>query len=201
MDKEQILTLLNLSFIADKMNIILMNPGGVGKTHLAIALGVAAFQGGYTCYLTMFQNIIQTFRKVQEQNRLLRKLQSFNKPHALIVDEMGYLSLDRNDANLFFQLVSNRYECGSIILTSNKTYFDWGTLFPDEGIAAAILDRLLHYSKTIKISGQSYRLATKKRWDYLITYEKFNQNWGILNSVFWEIQIMFDTLIQESGWF
>lgn len=187
MDKEQILTLFKLSFIADKMNIILMGHGSVGKTHVAITLGVAACQGGYTCYLTKFQNIIETLRKVQEQNRLRRKLQSFNKPHVLIVDEMGYLPLDRNDANLFFQLVSNRYESGSIILTSNKTYLDWGMLFPDEGIAVANLDRLFPYSKTIKINGQSYRLAMKKRWDYLRTDEKFNQNW--------EIKIPFDTLI------
>ncbi len=77
--------------------------------------------------------------------------------HIRLTDEMGYLPLDRNDTNLFFPLVSNRYESGSIILTSNKSYLDWGTLFPDEGIAAAILDRLLHYSKTVKITGQSYR--------------------------------------------
>jgi DNA replication protein DnaC len=81
----------------------------------------------------------------------------------LIIDELGYLPLSRTDANLFFQLVSTRYENGSTILTSNKSYIEWGDFFPDEGIASAILDRLLHYSKTIKIEGQSYRLAMKKK--------------------------------------
>ena len=81
----------------------------------------------------------------------------------LVIDEMGYIPLNRNDANLFFQLVSARYENGPMILTSNKTYLEWGELFPDEGIAAAVLDRLLHYSKTIKIQGQSYRLAMKRK--------------------------------------
>jgi len=162
-DRETVLSLFGLSFVRDKENIILIGPSGVGKTHLAIALGVAACQGGYTCYFSTFQNLIETLRKAEEQNRLRRKLLTYDKPHVLIIDEMGYLPLNRNDANLFFQLVSSRYENGSIILTSNKSYIDWGELFPDEGIASAILDRLLHYSKTIKINGQSYRLAMKKK--------------------------------------
>ncbi len=162
-DKEAVLGLFNLSFISDKANVILIGPSGVGKTHLAISLGVAACQNGYTCYFSTFQNLLENLRKAEEQNRLRRKLQTYNKPHVLIIDELGYLPMNRNDANLFFQLVSNRYESGSIILTSNKTYLDWGNLFPDEGIASAILDRLLHYSKTIKVQGQSFRLAMKKK--------------------------------------
>ena len=163
LDKESALHLFGLSFIEDKSNVILIGPSGTGKTHLAISLAIAACQGGYTAYFTTFHNLIETLRKADQQNRLRRKLQIFNKPHVLVIDELGYLPLDRYDANLFFQLVSNRYESGSIILTSNKSYLEWDKLFPDECIAAAILDRLLHYSKTIKIQGQSYRLAMKRK--------------------------------------
>jgi DNA replication protein DnaC len=106
---------------------------------------------------------MENLRKAEEQNRLRRKLLTYNKPHVLIIDELGYLPLSRVDANLFFQLVSTRYENGPTILTSNKSYIEWNDFFPDEGIASAILDRLLHYSKTIKIHGQSYRLAMKKK--------------------------------------
>jgi DNA replication protein DnaC len=163
LNKEMILNLFGLSFIQEKENVIFIGPSGVGKTHLAISLGVAVCQGGYTCYFTTFQNLLESLRKAQEQNRLKRQLLSYSKPHVLVIDEMGYIPLNRNDANLFFQLVSARYENGPMILTSNKTYLEWGELFPDEGIAAAVLDRLLHYSKTIKIQGQSYRLAMKRK--------------------------------------
>jgi DNA replication protein DnaC len=163
MDKEAVMSLFALKFIEEKANVILIGPSGVGKTHLAISLGVAACQGGYTSYFISFQNLLENLRKAEEQNRLRRKLLTYNKPHVLVIDELGYLPLNRNDANLFFQLVSTRYENGSIILTSNKSYIDWGSLFPDEGIASAVLDRLLHYSKTLKIQGQSYRLAMKRK--------------------------------------
>jgi DNA replication protein DnaC len=163
LDKEGVLSLLNLSFVRDKSNIILIGPSGVGKTHLSIALGFAACQGGYTAYFTTFQQMMENLRKADEQHRLQRKLKTYSKPHVLIIDELGYLPMDREDANLFFQLVSSRYEKGPVILTSNKSYIDWGEMFPDEGIAAAILDRLLHYSQTIKIKGDSYRLAMKRK--------------------------------------
>ena len=163
LDKESVLSLFSLAFVQDKSNIVFIGPSGVGKTHLAIALGVAACQGGYTAYFTTFQTLLENLRKAEEQNRLRRKLQSYSKPHVLVIDELGFLPLNRSDANLFFQLVSTRYEAGSMILTSNKSYIDWGQLFPDEGIAAAVLDRLLHYSKTIKVEGASYRLAMKKK--------------------------------------
>lgn len=163
LDKEAVLSLFSLAFVREKNNILFIGPSGVGKTHLAISLGIAACQGGYTAYFTTFQTLLENLRKAREQHRLRRKLQSYNKPHVLIIDELGYLPMDREDANVFFQLVSTRYETGSIVLTSNKSYIDWGTVFPDEGIAAAVLDRLLHYSRTIKINGESYRLAMKKK--------------------------------------
>lgn len=163
LDKESVLSLFGLSFVSEKENLILIGSSGVGKTHLAIALGVSACQNGYTSYFTSFQMLMENLRRAAESNRLGRKLLTYCKPHLLIVDELGYLPMNHHDANLLFQLVSARYERGSIILTSNKTYLDWGDFFPDEGIAAAILDRLLHYSKTIKIPGPSYRLAMKRK--------------------------------------
>lgn len=163
LDREAVLSLFGLSCISEKENIIFLGPSGVGKTHLAISLGVSACQNGYTCYFTGFQTLMENLRRAAEGNRLRRKLLTYCKPHVLIIDELGYLPMDHHDANLLFQLVSARYERGSIILTSNKTYLEWGDFFPDEGIAAAILDRLLHYSKTIKINGQSYRLAMKRK--------------------------------------
>lgn len=163
LDKEAVLSLFGLSFVSEKENVILIGPSGVGKTHLAIALGVSACQNGYTSYFTSFQMLMENLRRAAESNRLRRKLLTYCKPHVLVIDELGYLPMDHHDANLLFQLVSARYEKGSIILTSNKTYLEWGNFFPDEGIAAAILDRLLHYSKTIKITGQSYRLAMKRK--------------------------------------
>lgn len=163
LDKEAVLSLFTLSFIREKENIVFIGPSGVGKTHLAIALGVSACQNGFTCYFQSFQPLMEHLRKAEEGHRLRRKLMTFSKPHVLIIDELGYLPLDHRDANLFFQLVSARYEKGPVILTTNKTYLEWGDFFPDEGIAAAILDRLLHHSKTVKIQGQSYRLAMKKK--------------------------------------
>lgn len=163
LDKKRVLNLFSLKFIQEKGNIILLGPPGVGKTHIAISLGITACQNGYTCYFMSFQDLIMDLRKAYEQGRLKRKIQTLNKPHLLIIDEMGYLPLNLEEANLFFQLVASRYIKGSIILTSNRSYGEWGDVFPEESIAAAILDRLLESSTTIKITGDSYRIRQKKK--------------------------------------
>ena len=143
--------------------MIFIGPPGVGKSHLAIALRIAACQNGYSTYFTTFQNMIEDLRTAYKQNRLRRKLLTYSKPRLLIIDEMGYLPLGMEEANLFFQLVSVRYIRGSIILTSNKSYGEWGEIFTQESIAAAILDRLLESSQTIRINGESYRIKQKKK--------------------------------------
>lgn len=163
LDKERVLSLHSLKFIHEKGNVILIGPPGVGKTHIAISLGVTACQNGFTSYFITFQELIEELRKAESQARLKRKLMSYTKPHLLIIDEMGYLPLSLEDANLFFQLVANRYLHGSIILTSNRPYSEWRDVFPEEAIAAAILDRLLENASTLRITGDSYRIKQKKK--------------------------------------
>jgi DNA replication protein DnaC len=163
LDKDRVLGLFSLKFIRENGNVIFIGPPGVGKTHMAVSLGMSACQNGFTGYFITFQELIEILKKAHEQGRLKKKLQTLSKPHVLIIDELGYLPLKIEEANLFFQLVSSRYRKGSIILTSNRSYADWADLFPVESIATAILDRLLESSSTIKISGDSYRLKLKKK--------------------------------------
>jgi DNA replication protein DnaC len=163
LDKERVLNLFSMKFLKENGNVIFIGPPGVGKTHLAVSLGIAACQNGFTCYFITFQELIDILKRSHEQGRLKKKLQTLSKPHMLIIDELGYLPLKMEEANLFFQLVSSRYRKGSIILTSNRSYSEWTELFPVESIATAILDRLLESSSTIKISGDSYRLKLKKK--------------------------------------
>jgi DNA replication protein DnaC len=150
-------------FLAQAENVLLFGPPGVGKTHLAIALGRAVIESGFSTLFVTATALLAALSKAHAEGHFADQLAFFAKPKLLIIDELGYLPLERASAHLFFQLVARRYEKGSILLTTNQPVTEWGQVFGDETIAAAILDRLLHHSHTLVIKGESYRLKSKKR--------------------------------------
>lgn len=158
LDKRKVRDLVSLAFVEAKSNVALLGPPGVGKTMLAVSLAVAACQAGYSIYFTSLDDLVRNLREAESSGRFARKLQTYLKPSVLVVDEVGYLPLNRTDANMVFQMVSRRYEKGSIIVTSNKSFGEWGQVFGDDVLASAILDRLLHHCEVISINGPSYRL-------------------------------------------
>ncbi len=163
LDERQVRELATLRFVQEGANIILLGPPGVGKTHLATGLAVAAIEGGHSAYFVTAQDLVTDLGKAAREGKLDPRLRFYLRPQVLVVDEVGYLPLDRVGATIFFQVVSARYERGSIVLTSNKSYADWGEVFGETTIAAAILDRLLHHSTTLNIRGESYRLKERKK--------------------------------------
>ena len=160
-DKRQVLTLASCHYIEHGDNVIVLGPPGVGKTHLAVSLGIKAIEAGYRVLFTSAAHLIAALGKALAEGRLDEKLKFYTTPRLLIIDEIGYLPIDRTGANLFFQLISRRYERGPMILTSNQSFGAWGDVFGDRVIATAILDRLLHHAVTLNIRGNSYRLKEK----------------------------------------
>jgi len=163
LDKRVVRELAGMSFIERAHNVVLLGPPGVGKTHLAVALGLKAIEAGYSVLFLTLEQLMTRLTRARHENRLERTLQQLVYPRLLILDEIGYLPLSREEASLFFRLLVRRYERASLVVTSNKSFLDWGEIFQDHVLATAILDRLLHHATTLNIKGESYRLKEKKK--------------------------------------
>ncbi len=155
----QVQNLFRLEFVAQKANAVLLGNVGLGKTHLATALGYAACQEGYAVLFADAISVINDLAAAHKRGLLKRQLRKYLAPELLILDELGYLPIDQHGADLLFQVISRRYEGGSIVLTTNKPFKQWASIFNnDSTIASAVLDRLLHHAETVVIEGASYRM-------------------------------------------
>ncbi|MBU5317827.1 IS21-like element helper ATPase IstB [Clostridium bornimense] len=162
-NRDQILDFISLRFIEAKENIVFLGSSGVGKTHLATSIGIAAAKQRYSTYFIKCNDLLQQLKRAKLENRLDARLKHFNKYKLLIIDELGYLPIDAEDSKLFFQLIDMRYENKSTILTTNINFNSWDDIFYDPIIANAILDRILHHAHVVSISGNSYRLKDHLR--------------------------------------
>ena len=155
----QVQNLFRLNFVEEKSNVILLGGVGLGKTHLAIALGYDACLKGHSVLFASAIDAVNTLTTARAAGRLKDELKKYVKPDLLILDELGYLPIDKTGADLLFQIISHRYESGSLIITTNRAFKDWPEIFNnDSTLTSALLDRLLHHTETVVIEGQSYRM-------------------------------------------
>ncbi len=160
--KPRILNLFDMEFVSRKANIIFLGPTGVGKSHLAQALAYQACLNGISTAFATAIDIVNQLNAAVSDKTFMRALKKFTTPQLLVCDELGYLPVDKQGADLLFQIISARYERGSIVLTSNRAFKEWGKTFNDDNtIASAVIDRLAHHSEVISIEGQSYRMKDK----------------------------------------
>jgi DNA replication protein DnaC len=154
--------LFRLKFIEDKANSIIIGGVGLGKSHLGIALGYAACQAGFRVRFTTAIDIVNTLLAAEKAGRLVQEMKKYTRPQLLLVDELGYLPIDKRGADMLFQVISQRYERGSIVLTTNKAFKHWPSIFNnDSTLTSAILDRILHHAETLVIEGKSYRMKDR----------------------------------------
>ncbi len=162
-NERQIRDLATLRFVSNADNVLFLKPPGVGKTHLAVSLCMTALTCGQSVLFYSVADLLDQLTHDGRADRLAQRMQTLCRPQILVLDEIGYFALDKRAAPFLFQLVSRRYQRGSIILTSNKSFNEWGDIFPDHILASALLDRLLHQAVTVNIRSNSYRLKDKLR--------------------------------------